>query len=59
MNQWDDIILYSTGSVDFSNIQIASFEFIKDLYEHIKPCLDERRARGIPEASTGKAQKEK
>lgn len=55
MNTWKDIINLANGTVDFDNIESCSFEFIEELYEQIKQSLQERREKGIPEASTNRA----
>ena len=52
MNDWKDIINFTNGTVDFGNIESCSFELIEKLYEQIKQPLQERRKKGIPEAST-------
>jgi len=49
---WDDIINTVNGTVDFSNIESCSFEFIEELYEGIAPLLRQRQRKEVPEASS-------
>ena len=52
MNGWEKIINFTNGTVDFSNIESCSFEFIENLYEQIKQTLQVRQEKNIPESST-------
>lgn len=51
-NEWEEIINFANGTVDFDNIKSCSFEFVEQLYKQIKTSLQERQKKGIPEAST-------
>lgn len=51
MSKWENMINFAEGTVDFSKIISCSFEFIEEFYEQIKQPLQERREKGIPEAS--------
>lgn len=53
MNFWKDYINLKNGTVDFSELEHCSFEFIEELYEQIKQPLRERRERQTPKDPVG------